>query len=109
MVQEGTRSTYKSTVTFSHKICHLTFAKMQKMSAIHDHVDNMTALTYLLKMGGTKNPELIQIKRNLGVSTWADDRDYCRTFTRKSQLQGRLGISAPEGFLRIVTVRSSFQ
>ena len=36
------------------------------------------------------------LKRNLGVSTWAGDHDYCQTFTRESQLQGRLGISAPE-------------
>ena len=30
------------------------------MSAIHIQVDNMTALTYLMKMGRTKNPELMQ-------------------------------------------------
>ena len=49
------------------------------------------------------------LKGNLGVSTWARDHDYCRIFTRESQLQSRLGISAPERFLRMETVPSSFQ
>ena len=47
------------------------------------------------------------LKGNLGVSTCSRDHDYCRTFTRESQLQGRLGISAP--FLRMETVPSNFQ
>ena len=38
----------------------LTFAKMWKILAIHIQVDNLTALSYLLKMGGTKNPNLMQ-------------------------------------------------
>ena len=43
----------------------MTFAKMWKMSTIHIQVDNMTALTYLLKMGGIKNPELMQISKEI--------------------------------------------
>ena len=35
------------------------------MSAIHIQVDNMTTLTYLLKMGGTKNPELMQTSKEI--------------------------------------------
>ena len=35
------------------------------MSAIHIQVDNMTVLSYLLKMGGTKNPELMQISKEI--------------------------------------------
>ena len=38
---------------------------MWKMSAIHIELDNMTSLSYLLKMGGTKNPELIQISKEI--------------------------------------------
>ena len=38
----------------------LKFAKMWKILAIRIQVDNMTALSYLLKMGGTKNPDLMQ-------------------------------------------------
>ena len=43
----------------------LTFAKMWKMLAIHIQVDNMAALSYLLKMGGTKNPDLMQIPKEI--------------------------------------------
>ena len=43
----------------------LAFAKIWKMSAIHIQVDNMTALSYLLKMGGTKNPDLMQISKEI--------------------------------------------
>ena len=43
----------------------LTFAKMWKMSAMNIQVDSMTTLTYLLKMGGTKNPELMQISKEI--------------------------------------------
>ena len=82
----------------------LTITKMWKMSAIYIEVHNMTALRYLLKMGG-KNADL---KENLGVCTWAGDHDYCRTVTRESQLQGRLEISAQERFLRMETVSSNF-
>ena len=37
------------------------------------------------------------------------DHDYCQTFTGNSQLLCRLGISAPEKFLRMETVPSNFQ
>ena len=75
------------------------------MSAIHIQVDNMTGLSYLLKMGGTN----ADLKGNLGVCTWAGDHDYCRTVTKESQLQGRSKISALERFLRMETVSSNFQ
>ena len=35
------------------------------MSAIHIQVNNMTALSYLLKMGGTKNPVLMQVSKEI--------------------------------------------
>ena len=35
------------------------------MSVMHIHVENMTALRYLLKMWGTKNPELMQISKEI--------------------------------------------
>ena len=87
------------------KFAILTITKMWKMSAIHIQVDNMTGLSYLLKMGGTN----ADLKGNLGVCTWAGDHDYCRTVTKESQLQGRSKISALERFLRMETVSSNFQ
>ena len=47
------------------KFAIFTFAKMWKMSAIHIHVDNMTVLSYLLKMVGTNNPKLMQISNQI--------------------------------------------
>ena len=60
VVQEGTGSTYQSAGTFSHKVCHF-----DKISGIHIQADNMTAFSYLLKMGGAKNPELMQISKEI--------------------------------------------
>ena len=56
VAQEGTGSTYQSTGTFRHNVCHLTFAKIWKISSIHIQIGSMTALSYLLKIAGTKNP-----------------------------------------------------
>ena len=42
-----------------------TFVKMSIMSAIHIQVDNMKALSYLQKMGETKNRELMQISKEI--------------------------------------------
>ena len=47
------------------KFATLTFGKMWKISAIHIQVDNMISLIYLLKMGGTKNPEPMQISNEI--------------------------------------------
>ena len=49
------------------------------------------------------------LKGNLRTSTWAEDHNNCRTFTRESQLQGSLGISAPKRFLGMEIVLSNFQ
>ena len=53
--------------TFSHKVCHFAFTKMWNLSTIHIQVDTMTSLSYLLKKGGTKNPELMQISGSFYV------------------------------------------
>ena len=50
--------------------------------------------------------ESLKVKKQ---SIEAIAEDYCRIFIRKSQLRGRLGILAPERFLRMETVPSSFQ
>ena len=61
------------------KFAILTFVKMWEISAIHIQVENMTVLSYLLKMEGTKNPELMQILkeiweflRGLGITITAE-------------------------------------
>ena len=50
----------------------MNFAKMWKISAIHIQVENMTALSYMLKNGREKISRTnADLKENLGVSTWA--------------------------------------
>ena len=70
----------------------------------------MTTLSFFAENGRDKESRTnVDLKGNLGISTWAGDHDYCRTFTRESQLQGRPGVSAPERFLRMETMSSNFQ
>ena len=95
-----------------------------KCRKCHIQVDNARVLSYLLKIEETMNTALIQIsKEKLRISAWAWNRSYhdsqsalqfrfpgtCSTYTKKSQLQWRLGVVAPERFLGMKTVSSNFQ
>ena len=42
-----------------------TFTKLKEVSSIHLRMDNTTALSYLAKMGGTKNIEMINISKRI--------------------------------------------
>ena len=43
----------------------LFFTKFKKVKSIHLWIDNMTALSYLLNMGGTQNKHLIKISKEI--------------------------------------------
>ena len=43
----------------------LTFTKYQKVVSIHMQIDNTVALSYLVKMGGTKNAQLTKIAKRI--------------------------------------------
>ena len=43
----------------------LFFTKFKKVKSIHLRIDNMTALSYLLNMGGTQNKHLIKISKEI--------------------------------------------
>ena len=47
------------------KIAILTFHKRKPVNSIHLQIDNMAALSYLLKMGGTHSMELIQTSKEI--------------------------------------------
>ena len=47
------------------KLAILTFIKGKSVTAIHLQIDNMTALSYLVKMGGTRSPELLQVAKEI--------------------------------------------
>ena len=43
----------------------LTFTKGKSVTAIYLQMDNMTALSYLVKMRGTRSPELLQVAKEI--------------------------------------------
>ena len=47
------------------KFAILTFTKNLSHLTIHIEVDNKVALAYLLKMGGTRNPQLLKISQTI--------------------------------------------
>ena len=47
------------------KLAILTFTKGKSVTAIHLQIDNMTALSYLVKMGETHSPELLQVAKEI--------------------------------------------
>ena len=49
------------------KLAKQIFSKTWKYKAIHLQVDNMVALTYLLKMRGTQNLKLFQLAKKHGI------------------------------------------
>ena len=47
------------------KLAILTFTKGKSVTAIHLQIDNMTALSYLVKMVGTRSPKLLQVAKEI--------------------------------------------
>ena len=47
------------------KFALLTFSKMMNFKSVHIQVDNQIALSYLLKMGGTKSQELLSVSKEI--------------------------------------------
>ena len=43
----------------------LAFTKDKSVTAIHLQIDNMIALSYLVKIGGTRSPELLQVANEI--------------------------------------------
>ena len=47
------------------KLALLTFSKIFNLRSIHFQVDKMSALFYLMKMGGKQNKEMIAISKEI--------------------------------------------
>ena len=47
------------------RLAILSFTIFKKLKSIHLRIDNMTALSYLLNMGGTQNKHLIEISKEI--------------------------------------------
>ena len=66
----GERSTHKcvksnKTAIKAIKLTLLTFVKIFQMDKAHFQIDNMTALSYLVKMGGTRNREMETLAKEI--------------------------------------------
>ena len=61
----GLKFWVKNLELLAMKLAIQTFSKTLKQKAIHLPVDNMVALTYLLRMGGTQNLRLVQLAKEI--------------------------------------------
>ena len=65
MVCLGNEKPHKCLRILCHKTGYTNVLKTLKHNAIHLQVDNMVALTYLLKMDGTQNLKLVQLAKEI--------------------------------------------
>ena len=63
MVQKGTRSLHKCFRTNTCDMSNLNFHK-ESIRLNHSYSDNEVDLSYLLKIGGTQDPELLKISKS---------------------------------------------
>ena len=92
----------------SIKLALLTFTKFRKINHLHLQIDNMTALSYLLKMGGgdSQHATTSLSQRDLGLSFVSADHDYCRVYSQSSECNSRQGIQRTSGLERVEVITS---
>ena len=83
---------------------------MFNIKSIHFHADNMSAASYLMKMGGggyTKKGDDSHLQRDLGIRIVQRDHDYCRVPARQIERQGRFGFQKFPKLKQMVTISKS--
>ena len=86
-----------------------TFTKEQSNIAIHLQIDNKTALSYLLKMGGyTQHRALERQQVHLELPSQQTNCNVCRVPSQCSKCTCRLGITKCQGQFRMETRCFSF-
>ena len=88
----------------------LSFTKFKKLNSIHLRIDNMTALSYFIKLG--RNPEQTfdwNLERNLVLSYREENTFDTRIYTQSEQSNIRLGIPKLSGQQRMETLPKYFQ
>ena len=77
---------------------------MFNLRSVHFQVDNMSAFSYLMKMGGyTKQGDDCHFQRDLGIGIVQRDHDYCRVPAVQIKRQDRLGFQKFPRLKRIAT------
>ena len=56
---------YRASTPSTVSLAILSYTRFREVSSIHLRVDNMTALSYLLNMGGTQSEQLIKISKQI--------------------------------------------
>ena len=81
----------------SVKLAIQTFTKFRKVKMIHLQIDNMTALTYLLKMWGTKSKVLLEISKEIWSYLFNNQIMITAEYlpSKLNVASSRLGISSP--------------
>ena len=91
------------------KLAIQIFTKYRDVKAIHLQVDNIVAITYLMKMGGTQNLKMVELAKEI----WECLLKWEITITAEnlpSELNAAaaLGISKQFGLLRVDAESSNF-
>ena len=120
MDSSGVKVTYQPARTQSYKSGPINFSQdVLSESKAHFQVDNTTALSYLMEMGGTGSREMTAVTNsivfdgngwdwkqrddschqgNLGICSITEDHNYCRVSAREIEYESRLGVQEFSGF-----------
>ena len=95
------------------KLALLTFSKMLNLESVHFQINNMSALSCLMKKGGgggggyTKQGDRSYFQRDLGICIVQRHHTYCRLPAGKIERQSRLGFQKVPRLKQMAT--NSFQ
>ena len=85
------------------KLALTSFHKQMKMKTVHFQINNTTALTYLLKMGGLGTRDFWTDQGYMGLYTEEWDHDYSRISAKLPKRGGRLEVKEPQEQFRVET------
>ena len=85
------------------QLLHIDFENNKKfLIVVHFQIDSTTALLYLVKMGGNREPNVTEIKEiNLALSLQTPDHNYCRKPSKFFECGGRLAFSKRQRPIRM--------
>ena len=70
-------ASYRENVAHKCPRAILSYTHFREVSSIHLRVDNLTALSYLLNMGGTQSEQLIKISKQ--ILSYLLEKQICLT------------------------------
>ena len=81
------------------KLAILTFTKEKSVIAVHLELGNTKAPLYLVKMGGTRSQELLQVAKEIWGYLLANLIAVTTVLTKQSEYSGRLAIQKSQRFM----------